>query len=198
MPPSTQPACHWVRKSLWVFALALTGWIGASPSGRAAETNVVAGEYQVKAAFLYNLTKFAEWPEASFTAPGAPLIIGIVGDDPFGTVLDDIIRGEMVGTHPLLIQRLKADQEGGDCQLLFFSRSENKSFLKQLSQLRGKPALTVSDIDQFAEQGGMINLHLIGKSVKIEVNPGAAEKAGLKLRAKLLSLARKVDPATHD
>jgi hypothetical protein len=158
----------------------------------AADTSPVAGEYQVKAAFLYNFTKFINWPPAAFASPSAPMVIGILGEDPFGQTMDDIVRGEAVGSRPLALKRLRFGDDLRGCHVLFISRSEKEHLPAIWSQLKGSPVLSVGEINGFAEEGGMVNLLLANKTVKIEINQGTAEQAGLQISAKLLKLARLV------
>jgi hypothetical protein len=147
-------------------------------------------EYQIKAAFLYNFTQFTDWPASTFSATNAPIVIGIVGEDPFGNIMDEVVRGEMVRGHPLVIKRLRADEDLRSCHVLFISRSEKDRLPALLSQLKGSPVLTVSDINEFAQEGGMVNLLLANNTVKLEINQAKAEEAGLQISAKLLRLAR--------
>jgi len=175
------------RWLLWLVGLFLTGrWmVAAEPAGG-------VSEYQVKAAFIFNFTKFTEWPTNAFTSPTAPLVIGIVGDDPFGKTLDDLIRGEVVRERPLVVKRLRADGDLRSCHVLFISHSEKDQMGRLLSQVKASPVLTVGDTAGFAEKGGTVNFFLMEKTVKIEVNQTAALEAGLQISAKLLKLARLV------
>lgn len=174
----------------WLLALACLSLACARAVG--GEASVEAGEYQIKAAFVYNLTKFADWPDASFASSNAPIVIGIVGQDPFGSALNDIVRGELVRHRRLVIKRLRADGELAGCHVLFISRSEKERVPQLLERLKGRPVLTVSDMDGFAEQGGMLNLLLLQDTVKMEINQEATNAAGLQISAKLLKLARLV------
>jgi hypothetical protein len=175
---------NWLVK-LACFCLA-AGWAAATDPGP------VASEYQVKAAFLYNFTKFTNWPPGAFSSPSAPIVIGILGEDPFGQVMDDVVRGEVVGNRPLAVSRLHADDDLRRCHVLFISRSEKQRLPAVLGRLKGSPVLSIGEISGFAEQGGMVNLLLANKTVKIEINQAAAEQAGLQISAKLLKLARLV------
>lgn len=179
-----------LRLNRWKWLLALVclwltgGWAVA------AESLAGVGEYQVKAAFLYNLIKFTDWPANSFTASEAPIVIGIVGEDPFGQTIDDLVRGETVCARPLVIRRLKADEDLSRCHVLFISKSEKDRGTQILNQVKRRPVLTVSDTPGFAEQGGMVTLLLASKTVKLEINQAVAADAGLRISAKLLKLAR--------
>jgi hypothetical protein len=156
----------------------------------AAEKNPGAAEYQVKAAFLFNFTKFTEWPASAFASSNAPMVIGIVGEDPFGQTLDDAVGGEVVRNHPLVVKRLQTDEDLRSCHVVFISRSEKDRIAKVLEKLKGSAVLTASDTKDFAENGGIVNLLLAQGTVKLEINQTAAEEAGLQISAKLMKLAR--------
>jgi hypothetical protein len=159
------------------------GWLAV------AEDNAGVSEYQVKAVFLYNFTKFTDWPASAFASSNAPIVIGIVGEDPFGKTLDAVINGDTARGHPLVVKRLRADEDLRSCQVLFIGRSEKKRLSSLLQKLKSSPVLTVSDATDFAEQGGMVSFLLVQKNVKFEINQAAAEAAGLQISAKLLKLA---------
>ena len=160
---------------------------------RAVSGEPIAGEYEVKATFLYNFTKFTEWPDGAFDSAASPIVIGIVGEDPFGTTVDDLIRGEIVHDRRLEVRRLQRGDNLRGCHLLFISHSEREHIPGILKQLKGSPVLTVSEFAGFAEQGGMVNLLVQNKSLKIEINQKAAEQVGIHISAKLLRLARLVE-----
>jgi hypothetical protein len=174
----------------WLLGLTCLCLAGAWTA--AADTDPAASEYQVKATFIYNFTKFTDWPPSAFASSNAPIVIGIVGEDPFGQTMDDVVRGEALGGRPFTVKRLRADEDLRSCHLLFISRSEKERLPVVLRQLTGSSVLTVSEISGFAERGGMVNLIIANKSVKVEINQAAAEQAGLQISAKLLKLARLV------
>jgi hypothetical protein len=149
-------------------------------------------EYEVKAAFLYNFTRFIEWPTDAFEGPQTPMVIGILGEDPFGPALDDIIAGKKVGGRDVVVRRLHRDQDRRGCHLLFISASEKKHLPEILLGLRGSTVVTVSEIDRFIYSGGTINLLVENSRVRFEVNLDAAARARAKISAKLLALARGV------
>ena len=182
------------RKGLVALAcLWLGGW-----QAWGAESSAVVGEYQVKAVCLYNLTQFTDWPPGIFSSNNAPMVIGIVGEDPFGETIDAVVSGEVVRGHPLVVKRLRADQDLQGCQVLFISRSEKNRLPELLKRLKGSPVLSVGEVGGFAEQGGMVNLLVPDKTVKIEINQAAAEQAGLKISSKLLKLAHLVLNNPHE
>lgn len=150
-------------------------------------------EYQIKAAFLFNFAQFVEWPEAAFESPDAPLVIGILGDDPFGAALDGIVRGEKVGGHPLVVHRF-APGEPIDCHILFVVRSERGHLPQVLAGVKSRSVLTVGETEGFAEGGGMIGFVTDRDRIRLAVNLAASDEGGLKLSSKLLRAARIVTP----
>lgn len=146
-------------------------------------------QYQVKAAFLFNFAKFVEWPPESFAEETAPLVIGILGDDPFGDDLERTIHGKSINNHLLVIKQLHSLAETTNCHVLFISASEQKRLAEIFSGLHGTSILTVSETEGFTEAGGMINFVLENKKIRFQINADAAKTARLKISSKLLSLA---------
>jgi hypothetical protein len=151
-----------------------------------------AGEYQIKAAFLYNFAKFIEWPPGDFGDASGPLRICVFGQDPFGQELRDITSEKIVNGHKLLIMPVIDLQLARSCHILFIASSEKTQLKRILEILQGSSALTVGDTKGFVEQGGMINFVLENDRVRFEVNHKAAEQAGLKISSKLLNVAKSV------
>ena len=182
-----ESAARVLRFALWTFlALILT----AGQSFLRAQSNSGrAGEYQVKAAFLYNFAKFVEWPPDALPNERSPIIIGILGDDPFGHVLDDTVLGKNINGHELQLARAKSIQELKGCQIIFISSSERKRLFEILSNLRGADVLTVGDTEGFAPSGGIIQLILRDIRVRLMINVEAAERSRLRISSKLLALA---------
>jgi hypothetical protein len=147
-------------------------------------------EYQVKAAFLYNFAKFVDWPAEAFSGSGAQLVIGVVGDDPFGGALDQAINGKSIGGHSLTIRRLKWGQDLRSCHILFISSSERKRLPQIIQSVRGASVLTVGDVDGFNQQGGIINFVLESSKVRFEINARASDQVRLRISSKLLALAK--------
>ncbi len=147
-------------------------------------------EYQIKAAFLYNFAKFVEWPADTFADPHDPIVLGIVGEDPFGSVLDKIVLGKTVNGRGLMIKRLKPGPDLRKCHILFISSSEKKHLAPILESLQGSSVLTVGETDRFAQSGGVINFILEENKVRFEINSETAARARLKISSKLLALAR--------
>ncbi|HEY9509056.1 MAG TPA: YfiR family protein [Verrucomicrobiae bacterium] len=172
----------------------LSCWLLLGPCVVASESdNSVAGEYEVKAVFLYNFTRFVEWPANAFASSNAPLVIAILGNDPFGDVLDNAVRNEVIRNHPLVVKRFRSGDPVPECQILFICRSEKERLDEILEKLQRAPVLTVADFSRAAERGAMINL-IVKDSVKMEINLPAVTGAGLEISSKLLNIAREVKP----
>ncbi|MGD0362371.1 MAG: YfiR family protein [Bryobacteraceae bacterium] len=150
-----------------------------------------ASEYQVKAAFLFNFTKFVEWQAAAFAAPDSPIVICILGDDPFGTVLEQTVAGEVVNGRKVAVRRMKQAPPPKSCQVVFAGRP-GKEVLKLLPGL-GPGVLTVGEGENFVRGGGMIAFVLENRRVRFDINQAAAENAGIKLSSRLLSVAKSVE-----
>ena len=149
-----------------------------------------ASEYDVKAAFLYNFTKFVDWPPDAFPDPGS-LKVCVLGENPFGASLQTI-AGELVGNRKLTVMRTDSLARPAGCQVLFISRSEREHVSQILAAVKDSPVLTVGDTKGFADEGVIINFVLEGSKVRFEVNTDSAERAGLKISSKLLQLAKRI------
>ena len=143
-------------------------------------------EYQVKAVFLFNFTQFVEWPADAFAQADAPLVIGVLGEDPFGSFLDETVRGEESNGRRLVVERYHRVEEIGNCQVLFVSRSEADRLEQIFAHLNGKRILTVGDVDRFAGRGGVIRFATTAGKLRLRINLDAARSAGLTISSKLL------------
>ena len=181
------------------FALAMLVAATCSLCGTSVQAGAGAPsvEYQVKAVFLYNFAKFVEWPEAVFSGPDAPIVIGVVGESPFGTALELAVKGETVKGRKLLLKQFSSEDSLTSCHILFISRSERERIPALLEKLGKAPVLTVADSEGFTTRGGMINFVLQEKNIRFDIDPGAAERAGLKISSRLLNLPKpaRSDPA---
>jgi hypothetical protein len=151
-------------------------------------------EYSVKAVFLFNFAQFVEWPSDAFASGQTPLIIGILGDDPFGAYLDQTVRGEKVNSHPLVVRRFHRVEDITTCHVLFISRSEMNRLEQILNGLKGRNVLTVGDANGFAVEGGVIQLVTENNKIRMRINLGAAKAADLTISSKLLRPAEIVEP----
>jgi hypothetical protein len=155
--------------------------------GRAQEAPL--SEYRLKAAFLFNFAKFVEWPQQAFAEPKSPIVIGVLGDNPFGTDLEETVRNKLIGARPVVVKEFQATDPATNCHILFISNSEKKRLPEILAPLRGHSVLTVGDTERFIEAGGMINLVPEGNKIRFQINDETARSAKLRISSKLLSLA---------
>jgi hypothetical protein len=155
---------------------------------------VATKEYKIKAVFLFNFSQFVTWPTNAFPETQTPLVIGVLGEDPFGTYLDETVRGEEVDKHPLVIQHYRRAEEIKTCHILFISQSETSRLDQILPSLKGRSILTVSDAEGFAQQGGMIRFVTEKGRIRLRINPEAAKAASLTISSKLLRPAEIVAP----
>ncbi len=175
-----------------VFALILLGLaLGrAAGLGPAPAAEEPISEYQVKAAFLLNFTRFVDWPAAAFAQPDSPLAICVLGDDPFGGLLQQVVEGESVRGRNVEVLRIRKAPAPKTCHVLFISRSE-KDVGAVLSTV-GPGVLTVSDRELFLREGGMIAFVVEDRRVRFDVSQRAALRASLAMSSRLLAVARSV------
>jgi hypothetical protein len=149
-----------------------------------------ASEYQVKAAFLFNFAKFVEWPADAFSNADGPLQVCVLGQDPFGGDFEQMIEDKTVNGHRLEIAHPEGVPQARACQVLFIASSEKQKVREILRALTGVSVLTVGDTPGFVQMGGVINFVLDKDRVRFEINVKAAERAHLKLSARLLTVAK--------
>jgi hypothetical protein len=155
-------------------------------------TEPSSSEYLLKAAFIYNIAKFVEWPPGAFETEKAPLILYVLGKDPFGYTLNTI-EGKIVQGRTLTVKRVDRIEELRTCHILFISSSEMNKLPQVLQSLKDVKVLTVGDMPLFAQNGGMISLLTFDNKIHMEINMVAAEKAKMQISSKLLKLARIVN-----
>lgn len=151
-------------------------------------------EYQVKAVFLYNFTQFVDWPAEAFAKPDAPLVIGILGRDPFDTYIDDVVRGEKAGGHPILVKRFRDIEAARECQLLFVGGADARRLDSVAAVLKDRMILTVGDSGEFSKRGGMIDFITRQGKIRLQINMETVRAARLTVSSKLLRLADIVEP----
>jgi hypothetical protein len=153
----------------------------------------ISREYQVKAAFLFNLAQFVTWPPRALGKPDQPFIIGVLGKDPFGRFLDETVKGEKVGTHPMVVRRYGNAKDARNCQIVFISQSEKGRQASLLEDLKGRSVLTVGDFEGFAKGGGVVRFLTDKGKVRFRINLGAAKSAGLDISSRILRVAEIVE-----
>jgi hypothetical protein len=159
----------------------------AAPNVRARQST--ASEYEVKATYLYNFARFIEWPARDAAEKNETFAVCVLGQDPFGPILDTILAGEAIDGKHMVHRRIPAVQDAGDCRIVFISSSEESRLKETLSVLGKTSALTVSDISDFSVRGGMIQFVVEQNKVRFEVNLGTTGRAGLVLSSELLKVA---------
>jgi hypothetical protein len=154
-------------------------------------------EYQVKAAFLLNFARFAEWPADAFQSENAPIILCVFRHDPFGSALDEVIRGKTINKRAVVAQRITELRNLKTCGLVFVSDRENKRLSEILNSLRGSSVLVVGESEDFAAHGGGIQFFLENNRLHFAVNVDAIQRSRLRISSKMLALATIVRDDGH-
>jgi uncharacterized protein DUF4154 len=175
---------------LVIIASSCTLW----PIPEAASASQMPSQYDVEAAYLFNFGKFITWP-ASAGTQNKPLTICVIGEDPFGPSLDHIVSGEKIDGRTVVDKKLSSADEALSCSILYISPSEANRLARILSVVKDAPVLTVSDIPEFADHGGMIQFVLHENRVRFVVNLGPTQRDGLALSSELLKVALSVKRA---
>jgi YfiR/HmsC-like len=183
-----------MRRSLRLVLFAVAGFMVCLP-GLAADAPT---EDQVQAVFLYNFSRFVEWPAQAFAAPNDPFVIGILGSDPFGARLDEAVRNEQVNGHPLTVRRFRTLAEIENCQILFVDRSETARLGQILAALDHRSTLTVSQADGAAQRGVMIQFATENNRIRLRINVDSARASGLTISSKLLRPAEIVGTTVRE
>ena len=172
--------------SVMFFLLLVAGAFGL----RAAETKSnLTREYYLKAAFLFNFAQFVEWPPEAFPQADSPIVIGVLGEDPFGTSLDEIVTNEVVHDRKLVIRRYRDAQEITTCHVLYIGQSETPRLDRIFQILNSKSILTVGETDRFIEHNGIIRFIVADNKLRLKINVAAARAAKLTISSQLLRQA---------
>lgn len=185
-PPQRAGSGRRLRRLLvgaWVASVALR------VPAAAVEPDLRPTEYEVKAAYLYNFVRYIEWPPEALPEPGAPFVVAILGDDPFGAVLDDAFLGKSLADRPASIVRIHEPAEGAQAQIVFIAASESQDLPRIVKALAGRCVLTVGDAADMARKGAMIAFRKDGNRVRFDINVPRSESAGLRLSSQLLKVA---------
>lgn len=158
----------------------------------------VSREYQLKAVFLYHFAQFTEWPTNAFAATNSPIVIGILGVDPFGSVLDSVVTNEVVNGRRIVVERFSRVEDIKTCHILFIAASEARILPRIIQALQDRPILIVSEIEESATRRGvMVRMFTADNRIRLRVNLNAVSSAHLTLSSKLLRAAEvfpKEDP----
>ena len=169
------------------FILAITLVVFTADGGSVGQA---LDEYQMKAAFLYNFAKFVEWPADSFRAPTDPIVSCVLGESPFSGALERAANGRAIGDRTFLIRHILDPQEAASCQILFISSTERRRPRAIFKAINRSGILTVGEADVFISEGGIANFKVDSGKIRIQINVEAAERQGLRISPKLLSLAQ--------
>jgi hypothetical protein len=177
-----RPAIHRLRilTATILFVAVAFSFVGSAQAGP-------AGEYQVKAAFLFNFAKFVSWPPHAFPDANTPFVIGVLGQDPFGSHLDDTVRGERINNRQLVVRRYHSAAEINNCQVLFISRSESDRLDQIVGVLKNRALLIVTDAEA-GKRGVIIRFVTEGNRIRFRIDADAAKAANLTISSKLLRL----------
>jgi YfiR/HmsC-like len=146
-------------------------------------------EHRVKAVFLFNFAQFVEWPENVFAGPKDPLVIGVLGENPFDEFLDEVVKGESVREHPIVVMRFKRVEDIKECHVLFIGSGEAGRLDGDVAALKARKILTVGESRDFLAHGGMVLFVNEGGRVRFKINLDAVQEADLSVSSKLLRLA---------
>jgi len=197
-----QRTVNLMLRRLGILIIALSVSLSWAPGALAQDRDSSdSSEYLIKAGFIFNFAKFVEWPPTTFAQADSPIVIGILGTDPFGAIIDQIVQDKKIGGRGFVVKRLKWGTDLKDlkeCKILFVGASERVHIDELVQIVKGLPILTVGETPGFAEHGGVIRLVLEDNRVRFEVNVDAARQAGLTISSRLLTLARIIQQAAVD
>src|ERR1700722_644095 len=168
-------------------SLAIAVVFTTAQSGRADES---AGEYKVKAAFIYNFAQFVDWPDTAFTSADAPFVVAVVGKDPFDGILEQVVAGKRVGARRVVVKHFNSADQIGPCQILFVPMTEDDSLSGIIQKVQNSAVLTIGESEDFDSGGGCFRFFTEDNKMRFEINQDAAEQAGLRVSSKLLRLAK--------
>lgn len=171
------------------FAAALFSASFSSIVHSATPPSATSREMEVKAAALYNIIVFTEWPTTAFADANAPLVVGVLGRGPITDLLHDLIANEMWRGRKVVLQHYSSPAEVKDCQVLYVGHTEHDQWPRMRTRFAGRPVLTASDAPDFARNGGIVQFGLEHNRLKLTVNLTAARAAGLTISSKVLRLA---------
>jgi hypothetical protein len=174
----------------WLLASAVLLAPGRGAAAQAGHTT----EYRVKAVFLFNFAQFVDWPAQAFPDSETPFVIGILGDDPFGDLLDQAVRGEQSHGRSFQVRRYRSVEDIGTCHILFIGGPDGDRLDEILRRLKNRPILTVSDDPGFTDHGGMVRFLNDRNRIRLEISPAAAQAANLTISSKLLRVAEIATP----
>jgi hypothetical protein len=157
-----------------------------------ARSQTPSTEVKLKAACLFNFARYTEWPASALPKTNSPIVIVVLGEDPFGDVLDKTVEGRFIENHPVIIFRTHSAEEATCGNIVFVSSSENGRLDSIFPALNGRPLLTVGNAPSFLKAGGMVHFLIEQDSVRFNIDRDAAERVGLRIRSRMLDSAKRV------
>lgn len=173
------------RRQLATIALATSV---LSPMTASAEPQARLSENQIKAAFLFNVAKFVEWPATDDRSDD--FVVGVIGSDFIGNVLYRLVSGKTVQGREIVVRRLRKDDDLQGCQIVFVGANESRHAADILLRVQARGVLTVGETPQFLSEGGLVRFYVDNNRIRFQINAAAAEQAGLKINSQLMGLAR--------
>ncbi len=155
-------------------------------------------EFPVKATYLYKFAPFVDWPPAVFAAPESPIVMCIVGDDPFGPMLDRAVAGERIRNRPIVVRRLRTADRRAGCHIMYIAGSSSQSVEAALRAVEGAPILTITDAMHQSAVKGIVHFVIQERRVRFQIDDMAAARNGIKISSKLLNLAVSVKPRAEE
>jgi YfiR/HmsC-like len=176
-------------------AVGSTLWLAAAgtvlPAALRAQTPAARLEQEIKAAYLLNFTRYVDWPETSFGGPDAPVDLCVAGDEAFGAVVRASVEGRRSRGRPVRVLLPDTPAQAEGCHVAFLA-GPSAAVEPWLRALRGHPALTVGDREEFLDRGGMVAFVVVNDAVRFEINQGSTSRAGLQISSRVLALATRV------
>lgn len=175
------------RTGVLAILLAASGWTHAPTLATAAGESL---EYSVKAAYVYKFGGFIAWPNDAFESDSSPATVCVVGEDPFGGILEKVVEGQRINDRPIAIKRLESVGQRSGCQILFVAGFDERKNSEVLAAVRGESVLTITDGARTPEATGIINFVIVDNRVRFEIDDHAASVNGVTISSKLLDLAK--------
>ena len=174
-------------RALWVSLICATL---AFPCSAQIVDSGDSSEYLIKAGFIYNFANLMQWPVATFSNPDSPIVIGIIGTDTSGGIIDEVLGGKKVNGRPFAVKHLKRGMDLKGCNIVFVSASETAHLDEILRLVKSLPIVTIGETPSFAQRGGIINFIVVDDKIRFEVNVEAAKQADISISSRLLALAK--------
>ncbi len=182
-----------VRRHRVLWTAGLAAWFALSGRGPAvAAPATPVNEYELKAAAIYNIILFTEWPASAFDAPNAPLVIAVIGRGPVADVLHQLVQTSEWRGHPVVVEQVAGALGAKRCHVLYLASSEHTAWARLRTALANTPVLTVCAWPDFARAGGIVQLGMERNRLRLTINLRALKAAGLAMSSQVLRLAEVV------